>query len=103
MDRDLSGRYGSASYALEELRAEISSAIVGAEMGLPCDIPNHASYLAYWIEKLRSDKREIFRAAADAQKIADYLLQFHPDFAAQDSAPDETDPAETGAVELQAA
>ena len=102
LDRDLSGRYGSASYALEELRAEISSAIVGAEMGLPCDIPNHASYLAYWLERLRSDKREIFRAAADAQKIADYLLQFHPDFAAQDSAP-ETDRAEDTEAEPQAA
>jgi antirestriction protein ArdC len=24
---------------------------------------------------------EIFRAAADAQRIADYLLAFHPDYA----------------------
>jgi antirestriction protein ArdC len=70
---------------------------------LPCDIPNHASYVASWLEALRRDKREIFRAAADAQKIADYLLQFHPDFAAQNSTPDESDRAEDGAVELQAA
>ena len=103
LDRDLSGRYGSASYALEELRAEISSCLIGAETGLPCDIPNHASYVASWLEALRRDKREIFRAAADAQKIADYLLQFHPDFAAQNSTPDESDRAEDGAVELQAA
>ena len=60
-------------------------------MGLPCDIPNHASYVAHWLEKLRSDKREIFRAAADAQKIADYLLQFHPDFAARNASADEVD------------
>ena len=35
------------------------------------------------------DKREIFRAAADAQKIVDMLLGFHPDYAAQA----ENDPA----------
>jgi antirestriction protein ArdC len=33
------------------------------------------------VRKLKEDKREIFRAAADAQRIADYLLAFHPDFA----------------------
>jgi antirestriction protein ArdC len=82
LNRDLTGRYGSARYAMEE---------VSAETGLPCDIPNHASYVGYWIDVLRRDKREVFRAAADAQKIADYLLQFHPDFAAQDSAADDTD------------
>ena len=90
LNRDLSGRYGSTSYALEELRAEISSCVIGAEMGLPCDIPNHASYVACWLEKLRHDKREIFRAAADAQKIADYLLQFHPDFAARNGTADDS-------------
>ena len=31
----------------------------------------------------KRDKREIFRAAADAQKIVDMVLGFHPDFAAQ--------------------
>jgi len=36
-----------------------------------------------WIKPLKEDKREIFRAAADAQKIADMQLRFHPDYAAQ--------------------
>jgi antirestriction protein ArdC len=30
------------------------------------------------MEKLRSDRQEIFRAVADAQRMADYLLAFHP-------------------------
>jgi len=42
----------------------------------------HASYIATWIKVLKEDKREIFRAAADAQKIADLALSFHPDYAA---------------------
>ncbi len=56
---------------------------MGKVLDLPCDIPNHANYLAFWIAKLKQDKREIFRAAADAQRIADYLLRFHPNFAAE--------------------
>ena len=74
----------------------MASVFIGAELGLPCDIPNHANYLASWVRKLKEDRREIFRAAADAQRIADYLLAFHPDYAAaepshgeQEAAPSE--------------
>ncbi len=62
--------------------AEFSSMTIGTELNLPTDIPNHASYLESWIKNLKSDKREIFRAAAAAQKCADYCLGFHPDYAA---------------------
>ena len=92
LDRDLTGRFGSAAYAQEELRAELSSCFIGSILNLPCDIPNHANYVASWAAKLREDKREIFRAAADAQRIADYLLAFHPDYAASvEVAPPEDD------------
>ena len=80
--RDLSGRFGSDAYAQEELRAELASVFIGSTLGLPADISNHASYIASWIKRLKEDKREIFRAAADAQKIADMALGFHPDYAA---------------------
>jgi len=62
---------------------------LGGALDIPCDIPNHVNYIASWVKKLKEDKREIFRAAADAQRIADYLLAFHPDYA-QDTA-DEAD------------
>jgi antirestriction protein ArdC len=81
LDRDLTGRFGSTGYCQEELRAELASVFLGKVLDLPCDIPNHANYIGSWIEKLKSDKREIFRAASDAQRIADYLLAFHPDYA----------------------
>ena len=100
LDRDLTGRFGSAAYAQEELRAELASCFMGAILNLPCDIQGHADYVASWAAKLREDKREIFRAAADAQRIADYLLAFHPDYAAsletaqiQDEAADDTQEA----------
>jgi antirestriction protein ArdC len=78
----MQSRFGSAAYAMEELRAELASAFVASELGIPTDIPQHASYLAHWIKPLKEDKREIFRAAADAQRIADMELGFHPDYAA---------------------
>ena len=77
---------------MEELRAEIASAYIASELGLPPDIPQHASYIASWIKPLKDAKREIFRAAADAQRIANMVLSFHPDFAAQ-AEPDLTVPA----------
>lgn len=79
--RDLTGRFGSHAYSQEELRAELASCFIAGELGLPCDVPNHASYVASWLRVLKDDKREIFRAAADAQRIADYLLAFHPEHA----------------------
>jgi antirestriction protein ArdC len=85
LNRDLRNSFGSHDYAREELRAELSMCLVAAEINLEdCDFANSASYLASWLEKLRSDRKEIFRAAADAQRIADYLLAFHPDWAARD-------------------
>lgn len=35
------------------------------------------------VRLVKVDKREIFRAAADPQKITDMLIGFHPDYAAQ--------------------
>jgi antirestriction protein ArdC len=76
------GRFGSREYAAEELRVEIGSAMVCSTLGIDPDISNTAAYVGNWLERLRNDNREIFRAAADAQRIADYLLGFHPDYVA---------------------
>ena len=91
LNRDLSGGFGSVLYAKEELRAELTSVAVGSMIGLPCDIPNHASYLQSWIAVLKQDRREIFHAAAEAQRMADYILGFHPDYA---ETPNESSDAE---------
>ena len=80
--REIGGRFGSLEYAYEELIADFSSCMVGSVLGLPCDLENHASYLQSWLTVLRGDRRAIFRAAAAAQKAADWMLALHPDFAA---------------------
>jgi len=90
LDRDLRNAFGSHDYAREELRAEIGQVMACGELGITVsagDFANNAAYVASWLEKLRSDRKEIFRAAADAQRIADYLLAFHPGYAAGHAGP----------------
>jgi antirestriction protein ArdC/phage/plasmid primase-like uncharacterized protein len=74
LNRDLTHPYGSEGYAKEELRAEIASMILGSELGLGHDPAQHASYVASWIKVLKNDPFEIFRAAADAEKIQRFVL-----------------------------
>jgi len=74
LDRDLSHPFGSQGYAKEELRAEIASMILGDELGIGHDPGQHAAYVGSWIKALQEDPLEIFRAAADAEKIQDYVL-----------------------------
>lgn len=64
------------AYAREELRAELASAMLGAELGIrqgEYHVENHAAYVASWLQALRNDQNEIFKAASAAQKIADWL------------------------------
>jgi len=52
------------------------------ELGIAdCEFTNGVAYLSSWIAALRTDRKEIFRAAAEAQRVADWLLNFHPDYA----------------------
>ncbi|MCP8325985.1 zincin-like metallopeptidase domain-containing protein, partial [Xylella fastidiosa subsp. multiplex] len=76
LDRDMLHPFGSEGYAKEELRAEIASMILGDELGIGHDPGQHAAYVGSWIRVLKDDPLEIFRAAADAEKIQEYLLAF---------------------------
>ncbi|SET57892.1 putative DNA primase/helicase, partial [Nitrosomonas marina] len=76
LNRDLAHPFGSEGYAREELRAEIASMLFGHELGIGHDPGQHAAYVASWIKTLEEDPTEIFRAAADAEKIQDYVLAF---------------------------
>ncbi len=91
LNRDLTARFGNTAYAREELRAELASLFVGSALGLPSDVPNHASYIHSWVDVLKNDKREIFRAAADANRIAEWILSHHPAHGLSDSEPDTAD------------
>ena len=74
LDRDMSGGFGSDSYAKEELRAEIASMILNRELGLEHDPGQHLAYVQSWIKALENDPMEIIHATRDAQKIQNYVL-----------------------------
>jgi antirestriction protein ArdC len=44
------------------------------ETGIPFVPGDQASYIKSWLQVLKNDKNEIFRAAADASKATDYIL-----------------------------
>jgi antirestriction protein ArdC len=74
LDRDLSGRFGSASYAFEEISVEILSGMILADLGIAHHPrPDHAAYVASWLSVLKDDPRAIFTAASKAQEAADWM------------------------------
>ncbi|MCA8270363.1 zincin-like metallopeptidase domain-containing protein [Burkholderia vietnamiensis] len=73
LDREQGNSLASTEYAKEVLRAELASYFLGDQLGVQHDPARNAAYSKAWIQVLREDKGEIFRAAADAQKIVDYV------------------------------
>ena len=79
LDRDLSGRFGSAAYAAEECCVEILSGLILADLGIAHHPrADHAAYIASWIKVLKDDFRAIFTAASKAQQAADWMHAQQP-------------------------
>ena len=74
LNRDLAHPFLSEGYAREELRAEIASLILGSELGLGYDPGQHAGYVDHWVQILTDTPTEILYAAAEAEKISEYVL-----------------------------
>lgn len=73
-------RWGDEGYAMEELVAELGSAFLCADLSItPELLPDHASYIASWIQMIRDDRRAIVKAASFAQRAVDYLHQMQPE------------------------
>ena len=72
-------QWGDEGYAEEELVAELGAAFLCADLELSLTPrEDHASYIAHWLTVLKNDKRAIFRAAAHAQRAADFLHSLQP-------------------------
>ncbi len=76
LDRSMIGSFGTEGYAREELRAEIASMLIGQELHIGHDPGQHIAYVDSWIKILRDTPFEIHTAAADGEKILNYLLAF---------------------------
>ena len=79
MDRNTltagAGHFGRVEYAREELRAEMSAMMTGERVGVGHDGSRGAAYVEGWIKALDTDPKEMYKAAADAQNISDYLMR----------------------------
>ena len=68
-------RFGNTAYAREEIVAELCTVFLGQKLGFSAHtLELNAAYLDNWLRVLRSDKRAIFKHAADAQRACDYLV-----------------------------
>ena len=79
MNRDtlkegMAAGFGSPEYAREELRAEISAMMTGEQVGVGHDPQRGAAYVENWVAVLEKDPHEIRRAAGEAQKMTNYLM-----------------------------
>jgi antirestriction protein ArdC len=70
--REFGGRFGNPAYAFEELVAELTAAFLCQDHGIAGEL-RHAGYIGHWLKACRSDSKAIFKAAALAQKAADYI------------------------------
>ena len=60
---------------MEELIAELGASFLCAECAITNHPrPDHAGYIANWLEVLKNDKRAIFTAARQANEAAAYLI-----------------------------
>jgi antirestriction protein ArdC len=70
------------TYAEEELVAEMGASFLNAHAGIAeTELENSAAYLQGWIDALKTKdaKGWIIRAASQAQKAADYILNTPPE------------------------
>ena len=68
------GGFGSETYAREELRAEMAAMIAGDRLEIGHDPQHGAAYVENWLTVLRKDPAEIRKAAADAERMAGWLI-----------------------------
>ena len=67
--------FGKVNYAKEELTAEMTAAYLCAITGIgQPTIENSAAYIDNWLTVLKKDKTLIIKAASQAQKAADFIL-----------------------------
>lgn len=77
LGRDLGGQFGDERYAKEELRAEIASAFICAELGIDSslNVNNNVAYIQSWSKAIKDDSKFLVDATNDAGKICDFVIK----------------------------
>lgn len=73
--------YTREEYAIEELRAEIASAMTSQQLGIPLteeqmqsNLDLHKAYIQGWAQAIKDAPKVLFDAIKDAEQISDYLI-----------------------------
>jgi antirestriction protein ArdC len=71
-------RFGDKTYAMEELVAELGSAFLLSELGIPQsdDLSNVVAYLGDWLKVLEKDHSAIFTASSASSKAVEFVISF---------------------------
>lgn len=77
LEREVTGEFGSEEYAKEELRAEIASAYICAELGLDTSMNenNNVAYIQSWSTAIKDNYKYLEDAVKDADKICNYVIE----------------------------
>ncbi|SEM75172.1 zincin-like metallopeptidase domain-containing protein [Mucilaginibacter sp. P25] len=60
----------------ESLRTNIAAVFMSAQLNLPYELGEHANMTKDWAKLIAEEPGELFNAANDAQKIADYVMLY---------------------------
>ena len=71
--RDLSGTFGSTTYAREELVAELAAFLICNRLQIASDAQNHAAYLGHWAGVLKEGHKVLFKVLSDATKASNAI------------------------------
>lgn len=66
--------FGTDSYAVEELVAEIGAQFISATVGIDYNDDNSQAYINGWVKKLKEDKKIAMQAASQAMKATDFIF-----------------------------
>ncbi|WP_246717036.1 zincin-like metallopeptidase domain-containing protein [Oricola nitratireducens] len=76
LGRDMSGRFGTEGYAMEELVAELGATFLCSDLGISQEPrPDHACHVKNWLAVLKNDKKAVFTAASKASEATNWLVE----------------------------
>lgn len=77
LEREVTGEFGSEEYAKEELRAEIASAYICAELDIDTSMNenNNVAYIQSWSTAIKDNYKYLEDAVKDADKICNYVIE----------------------------
>ena len=75
LNRDMTGRFGSQSYAFEELVAESSAAMLCAFLGIEKEVDeNHKAYVKSWLSVCKDKAKALIEAFKLAEQACQYIV-----------------------------